>query len=192
MALGIVPAAGAAERFGGDKLLADVDGMPLIERTVRALRDGGVEEIVVVVGPDDHAIAALGLPARIAENPDPSRGMLSSLQAGLAAGEGDPLVIVPGDMPYVAPATVRALLREYARRRAIVSPRYRGKRGHPVLLPASLRGEILAEDPRATLHDVIARHVHSRVDVDVDDPGTVRDVDTRADLAPSPARTSPS
>jgi CTP:molybdopterin cytidylyltransferase MocA len=183
MALGIVPAAGAATRFGGEKLLTDVDGTPMIERTVRALRAGGVLEVVVVVGPDDRAIAALGLPARIAENPDPSRGMLSSIQAGLAAGEGDPIVIIPGDMPYVRPETVRALLDHYAKRHGILSPRYQGKRGHPVLVPASLGSEILAEDPRsATLHDVLRRHEAARADLEVQDPGVVRDVDTRADL----------
>jgi len=70
----------------------------------------------------------------------------------------------------------------YERKPAIVSPRYRGKRGHPVALPASLRDEIRAADPRATLHDVIHAHADIRVDVDVDDAGIIRDVDRPEDL----------
>src|SRR5207245_10668999 len=115
-------------------------------------------------------------------NPDPSRGMFSSIQEGVAQAQGDVILILPGDMPFVTPATVRAVLDTYARKPAIVSPRYRGKRGHPVALPVSLREEIRASDPRATLHDVIHAHEDMRTDVDVDDPGVVRDVDRQEDL----------
>ena len=71
--------------------------------------------------------------------------------------------------------------REY-RAPAIVSPRYKGKRGHPVVMPLSLRDEITATAPTANLHDVIHHHQDERVDLDVDDAGVNRDVDTRADL----------
>ncbi|HYU83078.1 MAG TPA: nucleotidyltransferase family protein, partial [Candidatus Polarisedimenticolia bacterium] len=70
----------------------------------------------------------------------------------------------------------------YEKKPAIVSPRYLGKRGHPVALPASLRDEIRAAAPGATLHDVIHAHVDMRVDVDVDDPGITHDVDRPEDL----------
>jgi molybdenum cofactor cytidylyltransferase len=86
-------------------------------------------------------------------------------------------------MPFVSPETVRSVIEAYARKPAIVSPRYRGKRGHPVALPASLRDEIREAGPGATLHDVIHAHLDMRVDVDVDDRGIVRDVDRPEDLA---------
>nr|MDP9283314.1 NTP transferase domain-containing protein [Chloroflexota bacterium] len=95
------------------------------------------------------------------------------------------LVVLPGDMPYVKPATVRALIAKYRERPAIVSPRYRGKRGHPVVMPLTLRDEITATASTANLHDVIHHHQDDRVDLDVDDAGVVRDVDTKADLEPS-------
>jgi len=92
---------------------------------------------------------------------------------------------MPGDMPFVSPDTVRAVIAAYAQKPAIVSPRYRGKRGHPVALPASLRDEIRATDSHMTLHDVIHAHMDMRVDVEVGDPGVVRDVDRPEDLAKS-------
>ncbi len=85
-------------------------------------------------------------------------------------------------MPYVRPETVRAVVAKYRERAAIVSPRYRGKRGHPVVMPLALRDEIAAMAATANLHDVIHHHQDDRVDLDVDDAGVVRDVDTRADL----------
>jgi len=187
-AVAIVTAAGSAERFGGKKLLAPIDGEPLLDHTIRSLLEGGVTEVIVVVGTAarnelERDVNALSDPrVRPVENPDPSRGMFSSIQIGAATANGDALVVLPGDMPYVRPETVRAVIAKYRERPAIVSPRYRGKRGHPVVMPLSLRDEIAATAPTANLHDVIHHHQDERVDLDVDDPGVGRDVDTPADL----------
>lgn len=189
-AIAIVTAAGSATRFGGRKLLAEVDGEPLLDRTIRSLLDADVAEVIVVVGSDDRALLERDVNAlndarvRPVENPDPSRGMFSSIQEGVATANGDALLVLPGDMPFVRAETVRALIEAFRARPAIVSPRHRGKRGHPVVLPAALREEIAATSASATLHDVIKRHADLRVDLDVDDPGILRDVDTAEDLRP--------
>jgi molybdenum cofactor cytidylyltransferase len=183
----VVPAAGSAERFGGKKLLALIDGEPLLDRTIAALLDGGVDQIIVVVAPDaddlTHDVNAF-TDARVwpVVNPDPSRGMFSSLQAGLAEAEGDALLVLPADMPFVDPATVRLLLDAFWKKSAIVSPRFNGKRGHPVILPPFLRDEIRAADQGLTLHDILKRHQDIRTDIEVDDRGVVRDVDRPEDL----------
>ena len=78
--------------------------------------------------------------------------------------------------------SVSAVIAKYRERRAIVSPRYKGKRGHPVVMPLSLRDEIATTAPTANLHEVIKHHQDERVDLDVDDAGVIRDVDTPADL----------
>ncbi len=186
--LAIVPAAGAAERFGGAKLLADVDGQPLLERTVSCLLNAGVDAVVVVLGPDADRLKA-EVPAlrdrrvQVTLNEDPSRGMFSSLQVGLGRADGDPILVVPGDMPFVHSGTVATLLSAYRRTPTmIVSPRYEGKRGHPVLLPPDLRAEILDADPLGNLHLILHAHPDRRFDVDVADRGVVRDVDTVGDL----------
>jgi molybdenum cofactor cytidylyltransferase len=183
----VVPGAGNAERFGGKKLLALIDGEPLLDRTIAALLDGGVDQIIVVVAPDaddlTRDVNAFTDP-RVwpIVNPDPSRGMFSSLQAGMTEAEGDALLVLPADMPFVRPATVRLLLDAFARKSAIVSPRFNGKRGHPVILPPALRDEIRAAEPLLTLHDILKRHQDIRTDIEVDDRGVVRDVDRPEDL----------
>jgi molybdenum cofactor cytidylyltransferase len=183
----VVPSAGSAERFGGKKLLTPIDGEPLLDRTISALLNGGVDQIIVVVGPDaddqKHDVNAFSDP-RVwpVVNPDPSRGMFSSLQAGMAEAEGDAQVVLPADMPFIQSGTVAILLDVFRSRPAIVSPRYQGKRGHPVILPPSLRDEIRAAGPTITLHDILKKHPDLRVDVDVEDRGVVRDVDRMADL----------
>ncbi len=190
-AVAVVTAAGSAERFGGKKLLTLIDGEPLLDHTIDALLEGGVAEVIVVVGSDGRAElerdvnAMLDPRVRAVENPDPSRGMFSSIQEGVAQAEGDAILVMPGDMPFISPDSVRAVIAAFEREPSIVSPRYRGKRGHPVALPASLRDEIRAARPAATLHDVIHAHMDMRVDVDTDDPGVVRDIDRPEDLTRS-------
>ena len=187
----VVPAAGAAERFGGDKLLASVGGVPLLERTVRALLEGGIDRVVVVLGPEAERVRS-GVPVladrrvAVVVNRHPQRGMLSSIRTGARDAQGDPLVVLPGDMPYVEPATVAALLRTYGERGGIVSPRFEGKRGHPVVIPGRYRDEILAAGPDQTLHDVLRRHADERIDIDVYDRGVIRDVDEPTDLEAAP------
>ena len=186
-AVAVVPAAGSAERFGGKKLLTLIDGVPLLDRTITSLLDGGVGQVIVVVGPDaeelTRAVNAFSDPrVWTVVNTDPSRGMFSSLQAGMSEAEGDALVVLPADMPFVAGATVRTLLETFASHPAIVSPTYRGKRGHPVILPPALRAEIRSADPASNLHEILKRHPQERVDVPVEDPGVGRDVDRPADL----------
>jgi molybdenum cofactor cytidylyltransferase len=191
-AVAVVTAAGSAERFGGKKLLTPIEGEPLLDHTIRALLEGGVAEVIVVVGRDSRAEierdvnSMLDPRVRPVENPDPSRGMFSSIQEGIAQAQGDTILVMPGDMPFVSPETVRAVIAAYERKPAIVSPRYRGKRGHPVALPASLRDEIREASPGATLHEIIHAHADMRVDLNVEDPGVIRDVDRQEDLESRP------
>lgn len=184
-AVGLVPAAGFAERFGSDKLLVKVGDRPMIRATVESLLKGGVERVVVVVPPGPDALRAALEPLKgvtLVTNPSRERGMFSSIQAGARAAEGDPILVLPGDQPWVEPATVAALLARYAEANAIVSPRFNGKRGHPVVIPGRYRAKIVDAKEGATLHDVIKAHAAERIDIDVQDRGVVRDVDVPGDL----------
>jgi molybdenum cofactor cytidylyltransferase len=183
--IAIVPAAGKAERFGGGKLTADIDGEPLLNRTLRSLLDGGVEHIIVVLAPNASLPTVTLLnDERVVRvvNPDPSRGMFSSIQIGLMSAEGDPILVLPADMPFVQPATVRAVASEAARTRRIVSPSYQGRHGHPVGFPPGLKDAILKADPTSTLNDAL-KSAGQSVDVDVDDRGIRRDVDRPDDIS---------
>lgn len=185
--LAVVPAAGKGERFGGAKLLADVGGEPLLDRTIRSLLEGGVDRVIVAAPPsaDFGTVRRLADPrVQVVVNPDPSRGMLSSIQAALASATGDPILILPGDMPFVRPETVAAVLDAARSSGRIVAPARGGRHGHPVALPGDLREVILATDVSLSLKDVIAAVPSGRVEIPVDDPGILRDVDIRADLMP--------
>src|SRR5262245_3076769 len=136
----VVLAAGSGSRFGGGKLLAPLEGRPILQHVLDRLVAAHLDEIVVVLGEDaDEVDGAIDWGnARRVRNPDPSRGLASSVQVGISAvGEGtDAALIALGDQPRVPPRAVRALLDAPAvEGRTIVVPVYAADDGrNPVLL----------------------------------------------------------
>lgn len=107
----VVLAAGASSRFGADKLLADVDGRPLLAVTidlVHAQRRSEVGRVVVVVPPDEHprAEVAAAHGARVVESHHAARGMRWSIHAGLdeLGPDREGAVVLLGDDPLAARA----------------------------------------------------------------------------------------
>lgn len=149
MIAAVVLAAGASTRFGSQKLLAPIQGVPLVRRTVEQVVEAGLDDIVVVLGREGDAVrAALAdMPVRFVANPDFRDGMCTSLRAGLRGlrRHVSAAVIVLGDQPGISAATILALVAEYrGSAQPIVVPVYSGSRGHPVLFDASIFPELSA------------------------------------------------
>jgi molybdenum cofactor cytidylyltransferase len=181
----IVPAAGRSERFGSPKLVAGLQGEPLLARTLRSLLDGHVARVVVVAssaGAFERVPLIHDPRVCVVVNPQPERGMFSSVQVGLAVADGDPILILPGDMPFVREATVVAVLDAYGRSPGLIVPQHHARHGHPIALPGSIRQAALAASPSASLSDVIKSLHLETIEIEVPDKGILRDVDTPADL----------
>jgi CTP:molybdopterin cytidylyltransferase MocA len=150
------------------------------------LLDGGAAQVVVVLAPDaawTDRIDELGDPrVQTIVNPDPSRGMFSSIQLGARIVDASPTAVLPGDMPFVRADTIDKLLTAGRRTRGIVAPRFGGRRGHPIILPGDVRDALVAAEPTSRLDEFLSSQPHWRVDIDLDDAGVLRDVDTKQDL----------
>lgn len=133
---GIVLAAGAGTRAGGPKALRlDDDGMPWLHRCVAALRAGGCDDVVVVLGADaGRARALCPSDVRIVEAADWAEGLSASLKAGLAAAEGDAAVITLVDLPRLPVEAVTRILTPPPGPATLRRAVYDGRPGHPVLL----------------------------------------------------------
>ncbi len=134
----IVLAAGLGSRMGGDKMLAQVDGKPMIAITVSNILASAVDEVIVVTGHDSQKVEAAlaGMNLRFVNNPDYSKGLATSLRAGVeAAGNADAAVICLGDMPRVKPQVVDKLIAAFnpVEHRSIVVPTCNNTFGNPVL-----------------------------------------------------------
>lgn len=184
----LVLAAGASSRFGSPKALAQFEGRPLLEHVLDAVREAGIDEIVVVLGHDADEIedGIDWLRERRVRNPDP-RHLASSLQVGIAAiSEIDPpvkgVVIALGDQPRTRPEVIRGLIgAARTTDRPVVVPHYSdGGGANPVFVRASAfelvdeatgdrgLGPMLSEDPDIVLEVAVS--------------GSNPDVDTPADL----------
>jgi len=141
---GVVLAAGTGSRFGGTKQLARVDGRPLVLHAITALRDGGVDEIVVVTGHDaDEVEAILPEDVRAVRNPSYRDGQATSLAAALHALDPatEAAVVLMADQPGVTGHDVSTLIAGFRSTRArIVRLRYSNGPG-----PALLSREVHAE-----------------------------------------------
>lgn len=194
MSVAIIPAAGASRRMGRPKLLLPVGGRPMVAGVVEALREGGAGGIVLVTAPGDEALRAwaAGSGVATAVNPDPERGMLSTIREGIAAlggsavlaGRGEILLVSPADLPNLQAGTVAALLRGMTEAGApIAVPVHHGKRGHPLAIAPRLIPEIDTLDPDVGLKQLRDRHAAELLELEVEDAGAVRDVDTPEDYA---------
>jgi molybdenum cofactor cytidylyltransferase len=164
--------------MGRPKLLLPFRDDTILGSLIAALREGGVSEIVLVVAPGDEALRDWGAAAgvRVAVNPEPERGMLSTILAGIeAAGDRESLVVCPADLPALLPSTVRTVLAAGA---PLAVPSYRGKRGHPLVISPELIPEVKTLHLDVGLRELLDRHADLLRIVEVDDPGAVRDVDT--------------
>jgi CTP:molybdopterin cytidylyltransferase MocA len=188
----VVLAAGAGRRMGGrPKALLTLDSESFLARVVRTCRDGGCDEIWVVAPPEPPAVLALVrlLRARSVVNSAPERGMFSSVQVGVRtvtesrAAAADVLVF-PVDHPRVQASTVGALLAARARAtvRNWIRPVYEGRGGHPILIPGSATTGLLDRDPHEPLRDALRGIGLEPLDVPVDDPGILANVNVLGDL----------
>lgn len=195
----LVLAAGRGTRFGGSgasKLLAEIEGVPLVRRAVEAAVSSLARPIFVVTGHAEQAVRAAlaGLPVTFVSNADFAEGMSTSLRAGLGAlGEVDGVLAMLGDMPAVRPATLDGLMASFiAEPQAdAVVPLYEGHWGNPVLIARALFPEIATLKGDAGARKLLQMEGRRLCLLEVDDEGVIRDVDVPEDLAPLSGRAAP-
>jgi FdhD protein len=188
---GLVLAGGASRRFGADKRLVPVDGVPLLRRAVDAVA-AVCDEVLVATAPERPIPATLSLPpgVRIVTDAPGDAGPLAGLAVGLDAATHDIVVVLGGDHAWADP-TILARLRDTVRG------------GDPTLQAAVLEVDGRRQPLAAAYRRSALSAVRSRLDagdlratsllddlevVVVDGPGaarTARDVDEPGDLDPA-------
>jgi molybdenum cofactor cytidylyltransferase len=185
----LILAAGLSSRFGdGHKLLAPLDGKPVLRHAVEHALASSASPVLVVTGHRAEEIrAAAGPGVGIVHNPSYAEGLASSLRAGLTAlPQGlDGVFVCLGDMPDVTPATFEALISAFnpVEGRAICLPVIGGKRGNPTLWGLQFLPELMRLEGDAGARSLFGPHAEWVCEVPVADPGILHDYDTPAALA---------
>lgn len=178
-------AAGQSRRMGGpNKLLAEVDGTPMVAYVARRVLASRARPIIAVLGNQADAVdAALGkLPVERVRNPEFAGGLSTSLKRGIAAlpPDLDGALICLGDMPLISGRHIDRLIAAFnpLEGRAIIVPTRRGKRGNPVLWSKRFFPEMaeLAGDVGAK--HLIGEHAELVAEVEMDDDAILVDIDT--------------
>lgn len=188
---GVLLAAGTGSRFGDEnKLLAPYEGEPLVRHAAKTLVEAGLDPLVAVVGHEHAEVAAAldSLGFAVVDNPRYDDGQATSVRRSVEVLEADSdasvdaVVFALGDMPAVAPESVRALVDVYRTSEwTALAAAFEGRRGNPVLFDRE-HFDALTD----VSGDTGGRHILLSGDrsalVETADPGVRRDVDTPADL----------
>lgn len=171
---GIILAAGLSSRAGTNKLILEIDGIPIIEKCILSMYDY-CSRIIVVGGhriEDIYEITQKFPKIDLVYNQNYINGMFSSVKMGLKFLKGDRFFITPGDLPLIKNTTYEAML---GINEDIVIPTYNEKKGHPVLIKTHLVDEILRDASINSLRDFIVKK--GSATLAIADPGILFDVD---------------
>jgi molybdenum cofactor cytidylyltransferase len=188
MITAIILAAGESKRMGKPKMLLPWGKTTVLQAVISTFRAVGLENIDVITGGARHQVESLiGISARtIFNNKFEDGGMLSSIQAGLAAqSAGTQAVLVGlGDQPQVEAGNVLSILQEYAKTgAALIVPSFQMHRGHPWLVGRAYWDEILQMRAPESSREFLDRHKGSIHYLEVDSPTILQDIDTPEDYS---------
>jgi len=178
----IILAAGHSRRMGAFKPLLPFGSQTVIESCIHYLTEGGADSVVVVLGyrADDIRRKLGHLKISFAINPDPASEMTASIAAGVRVlpESTRAILIAPVDYPAISANVVSTLIAEWSKGFRLVKPTTAGHGGHPVLVDATLRDELLDLDPTIGLKGLFARYLTEVKRVEVTSRFIARDIDT--------------
>jgi len=182
----LILAAGSSRRMGNPKLLLPYGRSTILETTVDNILRSCIEHVMIVLGPDHKEIRqALGhKPVHFCHNEDHKKGMLSSVICGIRALPPDVLSVLffLGDQPGISPAVIGRVIKAYEEDRyGIVIPVHDRRRGHPLLVDMKYRKSLEQLDPERGLRSLRHQFPEDVLEVEVDEPGILVDIDTRED-----------
>ncbi|WP_279349730.1 nucleotidyltransferase family protein [Erythrobacter litoralis] len=171
----VLLAAGRSTRFGGDKLLAEIDGRRLIDIALHTAEAAGFARRVLVIGPDLAGFKSEGW--TIVVNEQPQRGMASSIRIGLPhASSAKRVVIGLADMPFIGADHLRRLASSEG---VVFTTQKDGTRGAPAAFPETSYDRLMMlEGDRGA-----ASINWDRADtIEPFESGALVDIDTKQDL----------
>jgi molybdenum cofactor cytidylyltransferase len=172
-------AAGESKRMGQPKALVPFQGSTFVDHLIAATRHARVGITRVVLGAGAEAIRAnlSAEPSWIVVNAEWRKGQLSSIQAAirsLPAGGTEGILVCPVDHPLVSAHLVGELIAAFdSGGKVIVLPKYRGRRGHPVIFGAGVYQELLAAPFSVGARQVVWDHAAEVTEVETEEEGVI-------------------
>ena len=178
----VIMASGLGKRFGGNKLMADFDGRPMILKALQASEDMK-DHRVVVTRHGDVAALCQEQDVKVILHDLPHRS--DTVRLGLdALGDVDGCLFLPGDQPLLRRETVRKLIETWeADREKILRPFHNDTPGAPVLFPGWAFPELLDLPESKGGNWLMGKYPDRVKGLSVEDPYELMDADTPETLA---------
>jgi molybdenum cofactor cytidylyltransferase len=182
----IILAAGESTRFGENKLIYKIDGIPIIKRVVTEAQLPNVK-LIVVIGHDPDKIkkALEGTKVNYVYNDNYKIGMSQSVITGVKVSNAiRGILILPGDMAFIKSYIIERVIDVHKNTGAsIVIPTYNGRGGHPILFDVKLKEELLSiSEEKRGLKEIVQKYEKEAYKIEVGTPIVVHDVDYKGDL----------
>jgi len=182
----LILAAGFSSRMGSFKPLVEIGGKSFVERNIELFSQSGVSKIITVAGykAEDLKKVIADTPSQCVINENYTEGMFSSIRKGaeILHHNCDGFFLLPVDIPLVSSTTLENLLHTFFSVSCrICYPVYSGRRGHPPLIHADLIPQILSFRGDGGLRKLLHEYDQAVIDVEVEDPFILRDIDTKED-----------
>lgn len=182
----LILAAGESKRMGAPKLLLPFGEKTIIETILDNVLQSQIKNILVVLGANKEKILKKikNYPVNISFNPNYKQGMLSSVQCGFQnlPRSTQAALVCLGDQPSISCSVINAVTDAYKEtKKGIVLPTYKSQRGHPLLIDMKFSRKINRLDPEIGLRGLIHDHSDSIMEVEVNKPGILQDIDDRND-----------
>ncbi len=186
----VLMAAGSGSRMGfRPKCLLHLDGIPLIVRTIHALKGVGVQELIVVLGHYHESIQPFidPLQAHCVINPYPDEGPISSQRLGLQSlkHNHDAIIMALADQPLIEAQDIELLMSQFralAPSTEMLFPLLSSGPGNPVIISNTVREDILGKDSSYGCREWRAEHAHQVQGLLSDNMHFACDLDTPEDI----------
>ena len=180
---GVLLAAGYSSRMGAFKPLLPLGNEPVVTHCIKSMQNVPLHSIIVVVGYQSDQIIPLLKEEHVdwVFNPEYPTGMFSSIKAGIRkipdSASGCFLSLV--DSPLVPSFVYQEMINVHKEHpTSLIVPCYRGKKGHPLLIPSTLFPELLAYSGEKGLKFITDLHDEEMIRLEVSSEAVVMDMDT--------------
>jgi len=179
-------AAGESKRMGRSKQLLPYGDKTILETVIDHITHSSVDETLIVLGANREKIERIikDLPVKSVYNPRYKEGMLSSVQKGFVSlpKETEAVLVFLGDQPMVPSSAITQIVHAYrSTEKGIVLPVFDKRRGHPILIDNKYSQKVAALDPEIGLRALIHNHPEDILEVELDTPAIIKDIDTPED-----------
>ncbi len=190
----IVPAAGRSRRMGRDKQLLDIGGQSMLAGVLDVLERSRVCSVTLVThsGITAHIETNRFAKLSVVINDDAQSHMIDSVRMGIDAVQNsrvgrelapsDGFLILPADQPGIDVADIDRCIAQFSSDTTrIVIATHGGRRGHPLIFPASLEPFVQSDACDGGLNALPRTHADRVATVTCGSPGVIRDIDTPDD-----------